>query len=108
MNSLEVLNALHQLMSDMQGSILPTDCRGRDRLPLSLTQTITIDLANSGSPFTSTNTVQEHILIVTDCPWQNFSYDFAETTSLLEYDDAARNTFSNLRTILLCISIFYM
>jgi len=72
---------MHYIISvfDMQESILPTDCRGcgRNRLPLSLTQMITIDLASTGSPSTSMNTIQEHISIAIACTQD--SYDFAKT-----------------------------
>jgi len=57
-------------LSNMQRvSCWPT-AKGWDRLPLSLTQTIMIDLVSTGSPSTSTNAVQEFISIATTCrPW---------------------------------------
>jgi len=63
---------------------------------------------NTESPFTSTNTEQERILIATTCPpcIQDFSYDFDGISLSLEYD--ATRTFSNMWTILLCISTFYV
>ena len=52
-------------VSDMRRPILPIDCRGcgRDRLLLSLTRTITIDLVNTGLFSTSMNMEQGCISI---------------------------------------------
>jgi len=70
------------------------------------------DQLSTEPPSTSMNMGQEHILIATyfDCRlWtQGSSYAFTETPNVsLEYE-IARNIFSNLRAILLCISIFYV
>src|SRR5436190_1330996 len=72
-------------MSDMRGSILPTECRGcgRGRRLSSLIRTITIDRENIGSPFSSINTEQPLISIVTDYRhWiRDFASDFDEIPS---------------------------
>ena len=62
MNSMKVLNALHQLSIGHTGLFCRPTVEDVDgcRVLLSLTQTITIDLASTGSPSISTNTVQEH------------------------------------------------
>src|SRR5436190_9095926 len=80
-------------MSDMWGSILPTEFRGcgRGRRLSSLIQTTTIDRENIGSPFSWTITEQPHISTVTD--YRRWIQDF-----LLDFDEIPPSTVGMTRS----------